>query len=400
MGDNGDGHDLTGGWYDAGDHVKFGLPMAYSSWALNYGFLKFRDAYADKGQTQMMCDSVRTPLEYFLKAWVPDQQTLWVQVGDGNVDHGFWGRPENMPGDMWRPAAKVTNGQPGADIAADTCSALASGYLVFKEICGDDAFAGKLLAASKTLYDFAMKNSGTFGGAAPFYSDSSDRDEKFTAGAWMYFATKEDKYLNDAKSGHVTGTPWNLSWEDKTMGGTLLLYEATGDNTYRQQIEDYMTSWMPGGSVPYTPCGLAWRDMWGSNRHAANAAFVATVAADDGINSEEYKKWAMTQMNYILGDNKQHMSFEIGFGNNYPKRPHHRGSSCADWGCPDGDNPNVLNGALVGGPDQGDNYQDDRQDYTKNEVACDYNAGFQGAVAGLYHFAIKGDLPASPGPKC
>jgi len=41
-------------------------------------------------------------------------------------------------------------------------------------------------------------------------------------------------------------------------------------------------------------------------------------------------------------------------------------------------------GAIVGGPDQGDNYDDRRDDYVKNEVACDYNAGFQGALAGLY----------------
>ena len=40
-------------------------------------------------------------------------------------------------------------------------------------------------------------------------------------------------------------------------------------------------------------------------------------------------------------------------------------------------------GALVGGPDQWDNYVDDRGDYIANEVACDYNAGFQSAVAAL-----------------
>ena len=47
-----------------------------------------------------------------------------------------------------------------------------------------------------------------------------------------------------------------------------------------------------------------------------------------------------------------------------------------------GPNPNILKGALVGGPDNGDNYQDSRTDYVHNEVACDYNAGFQGALAG------------------
>lgn len=45
-------------------------------------------------------------------------------------------------------------------------------------------------------------------------------------------------------------------------------------------------------------------------------------------------------------------------------------------------NPHTLFGALVGGPGQNDQYSDDRNNYINNEVACDYNAGFQSAVAG------------------
>ena len=49
-----------------------------------------------------------------------------------------------------------------------------------------------------------------------------------------------------------------------------------------------------------------------------------------------------------------------------------------------GPNPNVLTGALVGGPsDRWDNWQDDRNDFAANEVATDYNAGFQSAIAGI-----------------
>lgn len=68
----------------------------------------------------------------------------------------------------------------------------------------------------------------------------------------------------------------------------------------------------------------------------------------------------------------------------------HFGSSCdsppavCDWNdynSPD-PNPHVLQGALVGGPDQYDNYEDARDNFRTNEVACDYNAGFQSAVAG------------------
>lgn len=81
----------------------------------------------------------------------------------------------------------------------------------------------------------------------------------------------------------------------------------------------------------------------------------------------------------------------VGFGKNPPQRPHHRSSSCPDRPAPctwddynqPGPNPQVLNGALVGGPDAYDNYQDKRDDFVKNEVACDYNSGFQSAVAAL-----------------
>jgi hypothetical protein len=48
-----------------------------------------------------------------------------------------------------------------------------------------------------------------------------------------------------------------------------------------------------------------------------------------------------------------------------------------------GPNPQILTGGLVGGPDINDTYEDDRDDYVRNEVACDYNAGFQSAVAAI-----------------
>ena len=38
----------------------------------------------------------------------------------------------------------------------------------------------------------------------------------------------------------------------------------------------------------------------------------------------------------------------------------------------------------MGGPSQNDGYTDKRSDYVHNEVACDYNAGFQSAVAGMF----------------
>ena len=116
---------------------------------------------------------------------------------------------------------------------------------------------------------------------------------------------------------------------------------------------------------------------------------ISPQAAELGIQSGSCRDFARNQINYALGDGGR--SYVCGYGNNPPTQPHHRSSSCPDmpeqcdwdeYNNP-GANYQVLNGALVGGPDDNDNYQDSRSDYVSNEVATDYNAGFQSALAGL-----------------
>ena len=65
----------------AGDNVKFNLPMAYSTWVLGWGMLKFKDGYQAAGNLDMACDMLKWPLDYFLKCWIPSENTLYVQVG-------------------------------------------------------------------------------------------------------------------------------------------------------------------------------------------------------------------------------------------------------------------------------------------------------------------------------
>ena len=48
----------------------------------------------------------------------------------------------------------------------------------------------------------------------------------------------------------------------------LLLYEITKGAQYSRDIQAFVRQYMPGGSVPQTPCGLAYRDQWGANRYA------------------------------------------------------------------------------------------------------------------------------------
>ena len=102
-------------------------------------------------------------------------------------------------------------------------------------------------------------------------------------------------------------------------------------------------------------------------------------------------------------------SYVVGYGENFPKNPHHKAAACASppadctwetFGDLSVNNPHQLNGALVGGPKSHDDvYIDERTDYVMAEVTLDYNAGFQSTVAGLKSLdcSVTGATPA-PSP--
>ena len=52
------------------------------------------------------------------------------QVGNGNMDHSFCCRAEEMSSD--RPAYKLTPSKPGSDLTAEMAAAMAAGSLAFK----------------------------------------------------------------------------------------------------------------------------------------------------------------------------------------------------------------------------------------------------------------------------
>ena len=61
----------------------------------------------------------------------PKQAFYTWQVGDANLDHQYWGRPEEMT--MPRTCVTIGPGRPGSDVAGETAAALAAGAIVFKE---------------------------------------------------------------------------------------------------------------------------------------------------------------------------------------------------------------------------------------------------------------------------
>ena len=142
--------DLTGGWYDAGDHVKFGFPMAFSATMLAWGAVEYRSGYTASGQLPHLLNNLRFVNDYFIKAH-PSANVLYGQVGKGDDDHKWWGPAEVMP--MARPAYKIDASCGGADLAGETAAAMAASSMVFRPT--DAAYADKLLAHARQLYTFA-----------------------------------------------------------------------------------------------------------------------------------------------------------------------------------------------------------------------------------------------------
>jgi len=391
LGDRGDqGQDLTGGYYDAGDFVKFGFPMAYTATVLAWGLIDYEAGYSSAGALDDGRKAVKWATDYFIKAHTAANE-FYGQVGQGDVDHAYWGRPEDMT--MSRPAYKIDTSRPGSDLAGETAAALAAASIVFKNV--DPTYSNNLLTHARQLFDFANNYRGIYSDsitdARNFYQSGDYKDELVWAAAWLYRATNENNYLNTAESlyNEFGLQYWGgaLNWDNKVSGVQVVLAKLTNKQEYKDTIRGYVDNLI--NNQRKTPKGLLYIDMWGTLRHAANAALIMLQAADLGLNPDSYRQFARTQIDYALGDGGR--SFVCGFGNNPPTHAHHRSSSCpdaptpCDWNTFNSPNPNfhVLSGALVGGPDENDNYVDDRADYIHNEVATDYNAGFQSAVAAL-----------------
>ncbi len=394
------GRNLTGGWYDAGDHVKFGFPMAASATLLAMSAVEYRAAYAQSGQLTHLLNNLRFVNDYFIRAHTAPNE-LYGQIGAGGVDHAWWGPAEVMQ--MARPSFRITATCPGSDLAGETAAAMAASSIVFRQT--DPAYADTLLLHARQLYDFADNFRGRYSScitdAASFYNSWSGFNDELVWGAiWLYRATNEAAYLTKAENyyANLSNEPqsttksfrWTHAWDDKSYGCYVMLANLTNNPTYRADAERWLDYWSIGAGLR-TPGGLAYVDSagWGALRYAANTAFLALVYSDqlsDPTKKQRYHDFAVKQINYALGQNPRNSSYVVGFGNNSPRNVHHR-TAHGSWS----DNINdpvtsrhILYGALVGGPGTNDSYTDSRGDFVKNEVATDYNAGFTGALARLY----------------
>ncbi|KAH0450496.1 hypothetical protein IEQ34_021188 [Dendrobium chrysotoxum] len=424
------GVDLVGGYYDAGDNVKFGLPMAFTITMMSWGIVEYGKQMAESGELGHAMAAVKWGTDYLIKAH-PEPYVLYGEVGDGNSDHYCWQRPEDMTTN--RQAYRIDTAHPGSDLAGETAAAMAAASIVFRR--SDPAYSNQLLDHAKQLFDFADKYRGKYDFSISvvqkyYRSVSGYGDELLWAAAWLHEATDEPYYLDylGSNGGPLGGTGWSMTefgWDVKYAGvqvlvSKFLLQGKAAHNwqvfeKYRQNADFFMCSCLGKGSnnVQRTPGGLLFRQRWNNLQFVTSASFLLTIFSDYLQSAGQNVKcssgvvvpsdlfnFAKSQVDYILGDNPRGTSYMVGYGSTYPQQVHHRASSIvsikvddsfvscrggyATWFSRKASDPNLLDGAIVGGPDAYDNFADERDNYEQTEPATYNNAPLVGLLARLH----------------
>ena len=84
------GVDLTGGYYDAGDYLKFTFPLSWSLTSVSWGALEWYQGYKAANQTEYLRAMLQWGTDWLMKAH-PEKNVLYAQVGKGDIDHNYWG---------------------------------------------------------------------------------------------------------------------------------------------------------------------------------------------------------------------------------------------------------------------------------------------------------------------
>jgi hypothetical protein len=227
------------------------------------------------------------------------------------------------------------------------------------------------------------------------------------------------------------GTGWSVlefSWDNKYAGLQVLLSKVlfqgagAGASAYADTLKQFQAKAEfflcaclqknNGHNIKLTPGGLLYVDDWNNMQYVSSSTFLLTVYADylavsrgalkcpDGeVKPAEIVRFAKSQVDYVLGKNPKGMSYMVGYGSYFPTHVHHRGASIPSVsavksivGCMDGfdkyynskgADPNVLHGAIVGGPDANDGFVDDRCNYQHAEPTIAGNAPICGVFARL-----------------
>jgi hypothetical protein len=398
--------DLSGGFHDAGDHVKFQLPISFSKVTLGWAVYEYRDEFIrvdSLGHAQRILDHYADFLRRCI-IWNSNGtiHAFAYQVGDGeggggsgntHDDHAYWGRPERQTGTTLNGAQRrayftdLTTANPGTEQVAIAAAVLAQNFVNFGNTADRDAALALFQWADARSKGLARRGVSTDGGAGRnFYRSQRWEDKLALAGEWLNIAYNTTTYRRTTT---LPNSNWAYSWDNVWAQVGVLRQDWTA-------VDRELNTTRIDRNNPNTYS--IWQG-WGNARY--NAAMQGVALARDNRRSQTtYSPWARGQMTFLLGGNPQRNSYVIGYPSIAASAPslsdadirvHHRASHvpASQTGSNftihnnNSRNSNILIGALVGGPGTTAGTFDNRVNHHEHtEVTCDYNASLALAAAG------------------
>ncbi|GFQ06299.1 endoglucanase 9 [Phtheirospermum japonicum] len=281
--------DLTGGYYNVGDNVKFNFPMAFTMTVLSWSVIEYVGQMAKTGQPKSAQEAIRWGTGYLLKcaSQVKSRKKLFVGVGDPNRDHQCWERLEDMDTD--RSVFSVTA---GSDMAGETAAALAAASIDFKR--AELTYSKLLRKTADVVMRFAINNKWAYSdqlrnNVCPFYCSCLEfKDELLWGEVGLYKATRLPFYRNYITSYGDNDDADILSLDSKFAGANVLLareYLVGKDRTFEKfsgRAETFMCKILrnsPSLSIQYTPGDLIHRLHDNTLQYTTSMTFLITTYA-------------------------------------------------------------------------------------------------------------------------
>lgn len=374
----GDQVDVSGGWFDAGDFLKFTGTTSYSVAEL---LLAQRDL---PDMTELSAEASHG-LAWLDRMWDEDSETLYAQVGigagndDARSDHDVWRLPEAddrldvSPGDpdytiKHRPVFRVAD--PGEPISPNLAGRVAAVFALAAQRAADTEpeEAQEWLDKAAAVYDLADTDPDeplltAFPRA--FYPEDSWQDDMEFGGAELALAARE---LGDDREGDWVNAAagWAGDYLDSDVKGTLNVADVSAlahvdlatvlDGTpvngigaeelyedLRRQLDDGVDR---AGHDPFG-AGAVYDD-FDAVPHTFGLVATARLYAK-ATGDTDYESFAGRQRGWALGANAWGTSFVIGAGEVYPHCPEHQLANLR--GSHDGKGA-ILRGAVVNGPNE------------------------------------------------
>ena len=417
--DSYNGHDVSGGWFDCGDHVMYGQSQGFASYVLALSFAEFTTGFYDlytgdytdykasndysrKGgksnNVRDLLEELRYEADFWVKAAIDENNFVTVK-GNGNQDHMKWVTAGAMSklgtGDGGEPRQITGNAND-----AYTPGMAAAMLAIMARVDPDESARAKYLKAAKTAFAYAKKHKGVTNSQG-FYESSWWQniweDGPCLAAMELYRTTKDESYKTEAKSFYD-----KVDFEKNSF--TRLSYSDASPITYI--LGEYYFNWHPQGDLAGSEVYLEnmynqpdFKDSKGIFIKDAKTAGFPTRSPSGGAflyalyskfsKDNSYDDVIEKNIAYLLGDNSNKKSYVVGFtrnGANAPTRPHHRGYYGNEDpgrdvnGMGDGLAKNKLLGGMIAGNFNSGSHDNNVSNWQVNEVCVDINAPLVGAL--------------------